>query len=68
MTSNMDFIRAWPLDGLAKGGSGTDRSPCRWPRAGDQGWNVARGDLSLPVLTLRDARFRHNLHSMRPAH
>ena len=60
----MDSIHAWPLDELVKGTPALSM-PVPLGRTGDQGWNVARGDLSLPVLTLRDARFRHNLHSMR---
>ena len=64
MPSIMDSIRTWPLDGLAKGTPALS-VPVPLDRTGGQGWNVARGDLSLPVLTLRDARFRHNLYSMR---
>ena len=32
---------------------------------GKQGWNVLRGDLMFPLLTLRDARMRQNLALIR---
>ncbi len=64
MTDIIDGIADLPLDITTKGFpavSGTIR-------LGDvavRGWNVIRGDVGMPALTLRDSAFRNNLAVMR---
>lgn len=64
MRSLTDMIETSPLDGTTKGMPPTD-NPVTLGTVGAQGWNVIRGDLVLPVLTLRESRFANNLASMR---
>lgn len=62
-----DFIREiedLELDGRIKGLS-LGRNTVRLGDIGRQGWNVLKGDLPLPLLTLRDSAVRQNLSVMR---
>jgi D-serine dehydratase len=51
------------LDGTVKGVPG-HVPPFRLGDVGAWGWNVARGDLPLPVLTLRASALEHNIRLM----
>src|SRR3954447_11926282 len=56
-------LLAEPLDGRFRAFRDT-RRPATLASAGEQGWNVARGDLPLPLLVLDDAALEHNLRTM----
>ena len=64
MISSPESIRAWPVDGTSRGVPAL-AAPIPIASVAKQEWNLLRGDLALPVLVLRDERFRHNLRSMR---
>jgi D-serine dehydratase len=60
----MDRIAALPLDAATKGMPLASGS-IPLGEVGAQNWNVRNGDLTLPVLILRDERLRNNLEVMR---
>ena len=64
MICSPDSVRAWPVDGTSRGVPAL-AAPIPIDSVAKQDWNLLRGDLALPVLVLRDERFRHNLRSMR---
>ena len=62
MTASIDAISNSPLGRFEKGAPG---AAVAVDDVGALGWNVVRGDLPVPLLTLRDAVFAYNLRSMR---
>jgi D-serine dehydratase len=62
MTALLDRIDATELDVKTKG---CPVANVRLGDVGQQGWNVRRGDLMLPVLTISDPKLRNNLQVMR---
>jgi D-serine dehydratase len=61
------FVRSildMELDSRSKGIPVTDRT-VRLGDVGRQGWNVLRGDMMFPLLTVRQERMRNNLRVMR---
>ena len=64
MTSLLQKIDEQQLDATTKGLPLADRS-IRLGDVGRQGWNVARGDMMLPLLVLRDSHLRNNLEVMK---
>jgi D-serine dehydratase len=61
--SFLQSILDTPLDNRTKG-IPVD-TPLRLGDVGERRWNVVRGDMMLPILTLRQSRMRTNLHVMR---
>ena len=62
-----DFINSildTPLDSRTKGIPVVDGT-VRLRDVGAQGWNVLRGDMMFPLLTLREERMKQNLSTMR---
>jgi D-serine dehydratase len=59
---NLDDIESEVLDFRYKGVPLGESLPLR--ELGSRGWNVARGDLSLPVTTLRAEALTHNIETM----
>ena len=62
-----DFIREvedMVLDGRTKG-LPLGRNTIRLGDIGKQDWNILKGDLPLPVMTLRESSVRQNLSVMR---
>jgi D-serine dehydratase len=60
---DLDALLAEPLDGRFRAFPDT-AGRVRLSDAGAQGWNVARGDLPFPVLTIDDGAIDHNLRTM----
>src|SRR4051812_9764807 len=60
---DLDALLAEPLDGRFRAFPDT-AGRVTLADAGAQGWNVARGDLPLPVLTVDDGAIDHNLLTM----
>jgi D-serine dehydratase len=60
----MDSIDELELDGRTKG-IPLGRATIRVGEIGRQGWNILRGDLPFPLLTLKDSALRQNLGVMR---
>jgi D-serine dehydratase len=60
---DLDALLSEPLDGRFRAFPDTG-GRVRLQDAGAQGWNVARGDLPLPVLTIEDGAVEHNLRTM----
>src|SRR3954468_11423472 len=60
---DLDALLSEPLDGRFRAFPDTG-GRVRLPDAGAQGWNVARGDLPLPVLAIEDGAVEHNLRTM----
>lgn len=59
---NLDEIESEVLDFRYKGIPLGESLPLR--KLGSRTWNVARGDLSLPVTTLRESAVAHNIDTM----
>jgi len=64
MTALLRRIDDQPLDATTKGVPLASGS-IRLGDIGRQGWNVARGDMMLPLLVLRDSPLRNNLEVMK---
>jgi D-serine dehydratase len=64
MTDLLRSIAELTLDSTSKGAA-PEGGSIRFADVGKQGWNVLRGDLMFPVLTLRDAHLRTNLRLLR---
>ena len=60
---DLDALLAEPLDGRFRAFPDT-AGRVTLADAGAQGWNVARGDLPFPVLTIDDGAIEHNLRTM----
>jgi D-serine dehydratase len=64
MNDFIESILATPLDSRSKGMPATDRQ-IPLGDVGTKGWNVLRGDMMLPLLTVNQTRMHKNLALMR---
>ena len=64
MNDFINLILDMPLDSRTKGIPIVDGF-VRLRDVGAQGWNVVRGDMMFPLLTLREERMKQNLSTMR---
>lgn len=63
MNDFLSAIENLPLDAMTKGLPLADGS-LRLGDVGRRGWNVLRGDMPVPLLTLREARMKNNMRVM----